>query len=124
MRDCVSIFQRLKLSPDERLEKYVKDHDIIDIDDADARGLNLQIINEDSDDVDDADESEGDDINDDTFPDCEKEDTILCQDITVGKCNIGNTMAFTSENANKIPDVDGTTDVTFNEQFKEKCFFE
>ncbi len=74
MRDCVSIFQHLKLSPDERLEKYVKDHDILDIDDADARGCSLQIIEEASDDVNDADESYGDDINDDTFPDCEKED--------------------------------------------------
>ncbi len=119
MRDCVSIFQRLKLSPDERLEKYVKDHDIVDINDADACGCNLQIIKEDSDDVDDADESEGDEINDNTFPDCEKEDKILCQDITVTKSNIGNTMAFTSENANKIPDVDGTTDVTFDKQFKD-----
>ena len=36
MRDCVSIFQRLKLTPDERLEKYVKDHDIVDIDDIDG----------------------------------------------------------------------------------------
>ena len=67
MRDCVSIFQRLELSPDKRLEKYVKDHDIVDIDDADARGHNVQIIEEDSNDLDDADESEGDDINNDTF---------------------------------------------------------
>ena len=74
MRDCVSIFQRLKLTPEERLEKYVKDHYIVDIDDVDGRGRNLQIFEEDSDDVDDADESEGDDINDDTFPDCEKDD--------------------------------------------------
>jgi hypothetical protein len=67
MHDCVSIFQRLTLSPDKRLEKYVKDHDIVDINDADARGRNLQITQEDSDDVNYADESEGDDINDDTF---------------------------------------------------------
>ena len=116
MRDCVSIFQRLKLTPDERLEKYVKDHDI---DDIDGRGRNLQIFEEDSDDVDDADESEGDDINDDTFPDCEKDDVILCQEITVTETNIGNaTMAFTSENATEIPDVDETTDITFDEQLK------
>jgi hypothetical protein len=104
MRDCVSIFQRLELSPDKRLEKYVKDHDIVDIDDADARGHNVQIIEEDSNDLDDADESEGDDINNDTFPDCEKEDEIVCQEITVTKSNIGNTMAVTSENANEFPD--------------------
>ena len=77
MHDCVSIFQRLTLSSDECLEKYVKDHDIVDIDDADAHSRNVQIIEEDSNDVDDADESEGDDINDDTFPDCEIEDEIV-----------------------------------------------
>ncbi len=32
----------------------------------------------------------------------------MCQEITVTKKNIGNTMAFTSENANEIPDVEGT----------------
>ncbi len=102
MRDCVSIYQCLKLSPDERLEKYVKDHDIVDFDDTNARGRNVEIIDEDSDDVDDADESEGNDIKDDSFPDCEKEDEILCQQIT---SNIGNT------------DVDGTTNVTFDDEF-------
>ena len=75
MRDCVSIFQRLKLSPDERLATYVKEHDIVDIELCDA-------LEEDSDDDDD-DESEGDEINDDTFPDCEKEDVVLCQEIPV-----------------------------------------
>jgi hypothetical protein len=78
MRDCVSIFQRLKLSPDERLANYVKDHNIVDIDVSDGRGQNVQISEEDSNDVDDADESEGDEINHDTFPDCEKDNVILC----------------------------------------------
>ena len=59
MRGCVSIFQRLKLSPDERLEKYVKDHDIVDINDADALGCcNHQIIEEDSNDIDDANDDD------------------------------------------------------------------
>jgi hypothetical protein len=115
----VSIFQCLKLSLDERLEKYVKDHDIIYFYDADAHGLNIQIIKEDSNDIDRSNESEGDDINSDTFSDCEKEDGILCQEITVTKSNISNTMTFTSENATVIPDVDRTTDVIFDEEFKD-----
>ena len=76
MRDCVSIFQRLKLSPDERLATYVKEHDIVDIELCDA-------LEEEETDDDDDDESEGDEINDDTFPDCDKEDVILCQEITL-----------------------------------------
>jgi hypothetical protein len=31
MRECWSISQRLWLSPDERLEKYVQENDIVDI---------------------------------------------------------------------------------------------
>ncbi len=31
MHECWSVFQRLKLSPDERLETYVRQHDIVDI---------------------------------------------------------------------------------------------
>jgi hypothetical protein len=31
MRECKSIFQRLKLSPNEHLEIYVRQHDIVDI---------------------------------------------------------------------------------------------
>jgi hypothetical protein len=88
MRRCSSIHQRLKLCPDERLVKYVKDCDIIDFDDADGRGRNVKTVDEDSDDVDDADDTEGDDIDDNTFPDCEKEDEILCVEIT---SKIGNT---------------------------------
>jgi hypothetical protein len=88
MRRCSSIHQRLKLCPDERLVKYVKDCDIIDFDDADGRGRNVETVDEDSDDVDDADDTEGDDIDDNTFPDCEKEDEILCVEIT---SKIGNT---------------------------------
>ncbi len=32
IRECRSISQRLQISPDERLEKYIKDNDIVDID--------------------------------------------------------------------------------------------
>jgi hypothetical protein len=109
MWNCSSIFQHLKLSPDKRLEKYVKDNDIIDIDDPDRRGHNLQIIEEESDDIDDSIDSEGDEINDDTFPDCEKqdkifgqpkEDKIFCQPITT-----------------EITDVNRTTGIMLDEQF-------
>jgi hypothetical protein len=77
MRNCSSIFQRLKLSPDECLEKYVKEHDIVDIDHPDGHRHNLQTIDEESNDFDDFDDGEGDEMNDDTFPDCEREDEIL-----------------------------------------------
>ncbi len=69
MRECVSISQRLRLSPDERLEKYVKEHDIVDIAAGPSRPFDP--TQEDTEDDDDAeDESEGDEINDSTFPDC------------------------------------------------------
>jgi hypothetical protein len=61
MRECRSIFQRLKLSPDEWLETYVQQHDIVDID-IDNAEFN------DNDEVDDSDEDEGVEIGDDAFP--------------------------------------------------------
>ena len=70
-------FPTSELSPDECLEKYVKEHDIVDIDHPDGHRHNLQTIDEESNDFDDFDDGEGDEINDDTFPDCEKEDEIL-----------------------------------------------
>jgi hypothetical protein len=60
MRECWSIFQRLKLSPDDRLETYVRQHDIVDIE-IDHAEFN------DDDDVDDSDEDKGVEIGDDTF---------------------------------------------------------
>jgi hypothetical protein len=100
------------------LENYVKDHDIVDIDVTDGHGRNVQISEEDSDDVNDADESEGDEINDDTFPDCEKDDAILCKEIKEIDTNICDTMDYTSEHATIIKDIDGTTDVTFDKGMK------
>jgi hypothetical protein len=61
MRECWSIFQRLKLSPDERLETYVRQHDIIDIEINDAEF-------NDNDNVDDSDKDEGVEIDDNAFP--------------------------------------------------------
>ncbi len=62
MRECKSIFQRLKLSPNEHLETYVWQHDIVDIeiDEADYEDNN-------SDKAYDS-ENEGDDLDDNAFP--------------------------------------------------------
>ncbi len=60
MRECRSIFQRLKLSPDERLETYVRQHDIVEIE------LDCTEYDED-DDVDDSDKEEGVDIDENAF---------------------------------------------------------
>ncbi len=61
MRECRSIFQRLKLSPDERLETYVWQHDILDIE------FNHAEYDKD-DDVDDSDKEEDVDIDENGFP--------------------------------------------------------
>ncbi len=61
MRECRSIIQRLKLSPDERPETYVQQHNIIDIE------FNCAEYDKD-DDVDDNDDEEGVDIDENAFP--------------------------------------------------------
>jgi hypothetical protein len=61
MRVCWSIFQRLKMSLDERLETCVRQHDIVDIEFDHAE------YNED-DNVDDSDKDEGVDIDENAFP--------------------------------------------------------
>jgi len=61
MRECKSIFQRLKLSPNEWLETYVREHNIVDVEVEDTDH------NDDNDDV--SDENEGDDLDENTFPD-------------------------------------------------------
>ncbi len=62
MCECKSIFQRLKLSPNERLETYVRQHDIveIEIDETEFEDNN-------SDKAYDS-ENEGDDLDDNAFP--------------------------------------------------------
>jgi hypothetical protein len=67
MCECRSIFQRLKMSPDERLETYVRQHDILDIDFDHAE------YNED-DNVDDSDKNEGVDIDENAFPELNLEE--------------------------------------------------
>jgi hypothetical protein len=64
LRECKSIFQRLKLSPNERLQTYGREHNIVDIEVQDTH------YNYDSDDDDSSDdENEGDDIDENAFPD-------------------------------------------------------
>ena len=71
MRECWSIFQRLKLSPDERLETtYVWQHDIVDIE------INHAEFNDDND-VDDSDKDEGVEIGDDAFPELISEEVEM-----------------------------------------------
>jgi hypothetical protein len=60
MRECWSIFQRLKLSPDEWLKTYVQQHNIVDME------LDCAEYDED-DDIDDSDEEEGVDIDENAF---------------------------------------------------------
>jgi hypothetical protein len=62
MRECKSIFQRLKLSPNERLETYVQQHDIVDIEIDEA-----EFEDNNSDKAYDS-ENEGDDLDDNAFP--------------------------------------------------------
>jgi len=61
MRECKSIFQRLKLSPNERLETYVREYNIVDIE--------VEDTDHNDDDDDDSDENEGDDLDENNFPD-------------------------------------------------------
>jgi len=64
MRECKSIFQILTLSPNERLQTYVSEHNIVDIEVQDMDD------NDDNDDDDSSDEeNEGDDIDENAFPD-------------------------------------------------------
>jgi hypothetical protein len=64
MRECKSIFQRLKLSPNERLQTYVREHNIVYIE---VQDTDYNYNNDDDDSSDD--ENEGDDIDENAFPD-------------------------------------------------------
>ena len=61
MRECKLIFQRLKLSPNEWLQTYVREHHIVDVEveDTDYNGDN----------DDDSDKNEGEDLDENAFPD-------------------------------------------------------
>jgi hypothetical protein len=73
MRKCTSIHQCLKMSPDECLEKYVMDKDIVD--NQDDHQVEASCY-EDELQVDDSLEEEGEDINNNTFPDCDMVDDV------------------------------------------------
>ncbi len=67
IRECRSIFQRLNMSPDERLETYVRERNIVNIEFDRAECI-------DNHDVDDSDEDEGVDIDEDAFPELKSEE--------------------------------------------------
>ena len=71
MRKCWLIYQRLKLRADERLETYVRENDIVDIEfDNDAIAAAADAMDDDDISNDD-DEDEGQEIDDNAFPECE-----------------------------------------------------
>jgi len=78
MRECNSIFQRLKLSPNERLQTYVREHNIVDIEVEDTDN------NDDNDD--DSEENEGDDLDENAFPDLGVFDGTSTSVVAPGKC--------------------------------------
>ncbi len=62
MQECKLIFQRLKLSPNERLETYVWQHDIADIE------IDNTEFDDNNDDNPYDSENEGEDVDDNAFP--------------------------------------------------------
>jgi hypothetical protein len=84
MRECRSIFQRLKLSPDEWLEIYVWQHNIVDIEINDAEF-------DDNDNVDDSDKNEGVEIDDDEFPELISEEDNMQLGKQYSDDGLGNT---------------------------------
>jgi hypothetical protein len=102
MRECWSIFHRLKLSLDERLETYVRQHDIVDIEIYHAE-LN------DDDDVDDSDKDEGVEICDDEFPELISEED---------KMQLGN--QYSHDGLDDTRMIDGDKDDNDGEEYSEE----
>ncbi len=102
MRECWSIFQRLQLSPDERLETYVQQHNIIDIE------INHTNFNDDVD-IDGSDKDEGVEIGDDAFPDLILEE---------GKMQLGN--QYSDDGLNNTCMIDGDGDDDDGEEYSEE----
>ncbi len=102
MRECWSIFQRLKLSPDERLETYVRQHNIVDID-IDNAEFN------DDDEVDDSDKDEGVEIGDDAFLELILEE---------GKMQLGN--QYSNDGLNDTRMIDGDEDDDNGKEYSEE----
>ncbi len=102
MRECWSMFQRLKLSPDERLETYVRQHDIVDIE-IDHTEFN------DNNDIDDSDKDEGVEIGDDAFP-----ELILEED----EMQLVN--QYSDDGLNDTHMIDGDGDADDGEEYSEE----
>ncbi len=102
MHECQSIFQGLRLSPDERLETYVWQHDIVDIE------INHAEFNDD-DDVDDSDKDEGVEIGDDVFP-----ELISDED----KMQLGN--QYSDDGLNDTCMIDGDGDDNDGEEYSKE----
>ncbi len=90
------------MSPDERLETYVRQHDIVDIE-IDHTEFN------DENDFDDSDEDEGVEIGDDTFP-----ELILEED----KMQLGN--QYSNDGLNDTRMIDGDGDDDDGEEYSEE----
>jgi hypothetical protein len=76
LRECWSIHQRLRMSPDNRLETYVRVHDIVDIEVPSALQQSGGYEGLEEMDESDDDEEEGDDIAENAFLDLDEE----CED--------------------------------------------
>ncbi len=87
MRECGSIFQRLKLSPDERLETYVRQHDIVNIDIDHAEF-------DDNDNIDNSDEDESVEIDDNAFLELISEKNNMQLSNHDSNDGLGNTCIF------------------------------
>jgi hypothetical protein len=71
MRKCRSIYQRLKLSPNEHLKTYVCENDIVDIEfDNEAIAAAADVM-KDNDIINNDDDKQGREIDDNAFPECE-----------------------------------------------------
>ncbi len=102
MRECWSMFQRLKLSLDERLETYVRQHDIVDIE------IN-HVEFSDNNDADDSDKDEGAEIGNDAFP-----ELILEED----KMQLGN--QYSNDGLNDTHMIDGDKDEDDGEEYSKE----
>jgi hypothetical protein len=102
MHECWSIFQRLKLSPDERLETYVQQHDILDIE------INHAEFNDDKD-VDGSDKDEGVEIGDDAFPELISEED---------KMQLGN--QYSDDGLDNTCMIDGDGDEDDGEEYSKE----
>jgi len=91
LRKCRTISQRLMVSPDDRLEVYVREHDIVDV--ALPSDVQQGVSAEDSD---DDNEEEGLEIDEDAFPELDDDDVELPLSDTFNPDDDGSAPATTS----------------------------